>query len=245
MKLEALNPSVKAITALLCVVLIAVQYLVMVNVLVFVISVLLLVCFSKTKLKNLCKLLLPAFIAAFGLFVTGYFHGKGVDAPQMEQIAAMPYAVRAAMSAGLYPALQLSTRLLAYAGFGMLFCLSTDGELFISSLMHQCRLPAKFAYGILAAIHLMPNIVREFRLVRLAFRARGMRVHWYSLAPIFTMLVNVIRWSECVAMAMESKGFRGEETRTYYEIPKIHWYDWLYSVGWIVGLLAAMAVFQY
>lgn len=240
MKLENLNPTIKAGTALVCVILLSVQYLVSVNLAVFVLSLGLLLCCSRAKAKNVLRLLLPAFVAAAGLFVTGYFHGRDVSSARMDQISAMPYAVRAAMSAGLYPALQLSSRLLAYAGFGMLFCLSTDGTLFISSLMHQCRLPAKFAYGTLAAIHLMPNILREFRAVRLAFRTRGMKVHWYSLGPLFTMLVNVIRWSECVAMAMESKGFRGEEPRTYYDIPRIHWYDWLYGGAWITGLILAM-----
>lgn len=54
------------------------------------------------------------------------------------------------------------------AGMGIFFALSTDGELFIYSLMHQCRLSPKFAYGILAAFHLMPNMVREFKNVRIA-----------------------------------------------------------------------------
>ena len=66
------------------------------------------------------------------------------------------------MSRNLYTALQLATRLLAYAGLGMLFALSTSGEFFIASLLHQCHLPPRFAYGILAAFHLMPGMVREF-----------------------------------------------------------------------------------
>lgn len=245
MKLERLNPAVKACTCLVCVVLMSVQYLVSLNVAVFVLSVLLLLGCSQVRGTRLLKLLLPALLAAFGLFVTGFFHGKGTQAGDLERIAAMPYAVRAAMSAGLYPALQLSTRLLAYAGFGMLFVLSTDGEDFIFSLMHQFHLSPKFAYGILAAVHLMPNMVREFKAVRLAFRVRGMQVRWYSLPPVFTMLVNAIRWSQCVAMAMESKGFDGDAPRTHTNVPKVRWYDLVFCVVWIIGIVLGMCLLRY
>lgn len=244
MKLERLNPSVKAAVCLVGVVLLSFQYLVSLNVSVFVLSLLLLL-LSGISLRRLSKLLLPAALAALGLFITGWFHGKAVGETELAKIAAMPYAVRAAMSAGLYPALQLATRLLAYAGFGMLFVLTTDGEDFIFSLMHQCRLSPKFAYGILAAVRLLPDLVREYRSVRLAFRARGMQVRWYSLPPVFTMLVNAIRWSQSVAMAMESKGFDGDAPRTHTVIPKIRPADHVFFFGWIGLIVLGMCVLKY
>ncbi|MCD7766617.1 MAG: energy-coupling factor transporter transmembrane protein EcfT [Lachnospiraceae bacterium] len=247
MKLEKLNPSVKMFTVLICVILLSVQYLVSLNVTVFLISLFLLTFFSNARMKQVLTILIPAFIAAFGLFVTGLYYARGssIDVTELESLSAVPYAVRAAMSTNLYTAMQLSTRLLAYAGLGILFALSTDGEFFISSLMHQCHLPPRFAYGILAAIHLMPTMTREFSNVKLAFRTRGMRVHWYSLKPIFTMLVNSIRWSESVAMAMESKGFCGDAERTYYSVPKIHWYDLACSLGSIGAIVTGMLILRY
>ncbi|MCD7764738.1 MAG: energy-coupling factor transporter transmembrane protein EcfT [Lachnospiraceae bacterium] len=247
MKLEKLNPSVKMFTVLICAILLSVQYLVSLNVTVFLISLFLLTFFSNARMKQVLTILIPAFIAAFGLFVTGLYYARGssIDVTELESLSAVPYAVRAAMSTNLYTAMQLSTRLLAYAGLGILFALSTDGEFFISSLMHQCHLPPRFAYGILAAIHLMPTMTREFSNVKLAFRTRGMRVHWYSLKPIFTMLVNSIRWSESVAMAMESKGFCGDAERTYYSVPKIHWYDLACSLGSIGAIVTGMLLLRY
>ncbi|MCC8052214.1 MAG: energy-coupling factor transporter transmembrane protein EcfT [Clostridiales bacterium] len=247
MKLEKLNPSVKMITVLVCVILLSVQYLVSLNVTVFLVSLFLLTFFSNARMKQVLTILIPAFIAAFGLFVTGLYYARGssINVTELESLSAVPYAVRAAMSTNLYTAMQLSTRLLAYAGLGILFALSTDGEFFISSLMHQCHLPPRFAYGILAAIHLMPTMTREFSNVKLAFRTRGMRVHWYSLKPIFTMLVNSIRWSESVAMAMESKGFCGDAERTYYSVPKIHWYDLACSLGSIGAIVTGMLLLRY
>ena len=106
--------------------------------------------------------------------------------------------------------------------------------------MHQCGLPPKFAYGILAALHLMPNLQREFKQVRLAFAARGIRVTAFSLKPVFTMLVNSIHWSESVAMAMESKGFCGSAERTFYSVPRVHWYDWVCCGGFVAAIVAGM-----
>ena len=245
--LEKWNPTVKAATVLVCVILLSVQYLVSLNLAVFGACLLLLLAGTHAGARRVAALLVPASLAALGLFMMGLYYARGgsVTQAELDTLSAVPYAVRAAMSHNLYTALQLATRLLAYAGLGMLFALSTDAEFFIASLLHQCRLSPKFAYGILAAFHLMPGMVREFRQVRLAFAVRGLRVHALSLQPIFTMLVNSVRWSECVAMAMESKGFCGEAPRTYYFIPKVHWYDLAAAVAAVAALVCGMLFLHY
>ena len=150
--LERWNPTVKAFTVLVCVILLSFEYLVSLNLLVLAVCLLLLVFCSRVSLKKIGVILLPACVAAFGLFVMGLYYAQGgsTQAVDMSSLSAMPYSVRAAMSQNLYTALQLATRLLAYAGLGILFALSTEGDFFIASLLHQCRLPPKFAYGILA-----------------------------------------------------------------------------------------------
>ena len=247
MRIERLNPSLKAGTILLSVILLSFQYLVSLNALVFGICMVLLLFFSDAKPKQVAAILLPALVAAFGLFVMGLYYARGnsVMSVELESVSAVPYAVRAAMSQNLYTAMQLSTRLLAYAGMGILFALTTDGEYFISSLMHQCRLSPKFAYGILAAFHLMPGMVQEYRNVRTAFAVRGISTHALSLKPMFTMLVNSVRWSESVAMAMESKGFCSTAPRSFAFVPKVHWYDWLCSVACLGGIVLGILVLHY
>ena len=245
--LEKWNPTVKAATVLVCVILLSVQYLVSLNLMVFALCLVLLLAGSRCGLRRLAALLLPAGVAALGLFFMGLYYARGgsVDPAALDTVSALPYAVRAAMSRNLYTALQLATRLLAYAGLGMMFALSTDTEFFIASLLHQCRLSPKFAYGILAAFHLMPGMVREFNQVRLAFAVRGLHVHPLSLQPIFTMLVNSVRWSECVAMAMESKGFCGDAPRSYCLVPRIHWYDLAAAVAAVGGIVLGMIFLRY
>ena len=243
-RLERLNPSVKAATVLACVILLSCQYLITLNVAVLLTSVLLLLFFSEASWKQLFALLVPACVAAFGVFMMGLLYAKGDGvSSELANISFVPYAVRAAMSQNLRTALQLATRMLAYAGLGIAFALSTRGEDFVDSLMHQCHLPPKFAYGVLAAFHLMPDMARELHSVRIAYAVRNVRAGF--LRPTFTMLVNSVRWSESVAMAMESKGFSDGAERTYYSIPHVRWYDGAFAVSCVGLILAGMLVLEY
>ncbi len=235
------------ITIFICVILIALQYLVILNLVVFGAALAGLLFFSAARPKHIAGLLLPALLAAFGLFMMGLYYARGssITAAGMENVGAMPYMVRAAMSINLYTGLQLSTRLLAFAGMGIMFALSTDREQFVFSLMHQCHMSPKFAYGILAAVNLLPQMLHEYKNVRTAFEVRNMKAGPLSTKVLFTMMVNSIRWSEAVAMAMESKGFCSEAPRTYREIPKIHWYDILFAACAIGGILLMMRLVRY
>ena len=129
MKIETWNPSVKAVTILISVILLSFSYVIRLNVLVFGISLFLLIFFSNAKIRHILTILTPSMIAAFGLFMMGLYYARGnsITSVEMESLSAVPYAVRAAMSQNLETALQLSTRLLAYAGMGIFFALSTDG----------------------------------------------------------------------------------------------------------------------
>ena len=89
---------------------------------------------------------------------------------------------------------------------------------------------------IIDTIHMM----REYRQVRTAFAVRGIPAGPLSMKPLFTMLVNSIRWSSSVAMSMESKGFSGQRNRTFYRIPSVKWYDIVFFAVLIGGILAGM-----
>ena len=247
MKLEKINPSVKAIAVMAGAILLSFSYLVSLNLIVFVVCLLLLLFFSDATPARIGKILVPALIAAAGFFMMGllYARGSSVTDADLSGISSLPYAARAAMSQNLHTALQLATRLLAFAGLGILFALSTRGEDFIFSLMHQCHLSPKFAYSILAAINLMPHMVREYDIVRTAFAVRGLPSGFLALRPLFAMLVNSIRWSSSVAMSMESKGFDGTRNRSFYRIPKVHWYDFVFAGVLLAGIAVGMLVLTY
>lgn len=132
-------------------------------------------------------LLLPVSVLAFSIFMTGWHFGTE--------------------EAGPWVGFHLATRFYAFAGLGIIFALTTQPYELIKSLQKDAKLPRKFAYGMLCAINLFPYIKNEYNNARLAFQVRGTRLTLFSLKPIFSMLVNSIRWSEVLSMAMYSKGF--------------------------------------
>ena len=46
-----------------------------------------------------------------------------------------------------------------------------------------------------------------------------------AMKPFFAAMVNCMRWSETMAMAMESKGFDGDGARTFSRQMVVHRYD--------------------
>lgn len=116
---------------LICVILLSFEYLVSLNLLVLAVCLLLLMFCSRVSLKKIGVILLPACIAAFGLFVTGLYYARGGSTQTMDlsSLSAMPYSVRAAMSQNLYTALQLATRLLGLRRAGHPVCTFHRGGL--------------------------------------------------------------------------------------------------------------------
>lgn len=225
--LEKINPFIKVVTILVCAILMALTSSWKLNLAVLIAALLALLLLSNCKLSSLVKTFVPVILLAGAVFVSGMSYGKS-----------------AAQSASIYDvasmdsALLLSTRILAYVGMGMVFALSTDQKEFIMSLMHQAHVKPKFAYGVLAAVNLIPTLRREWDEVNLAYRARKKRTGLLPIGPLFNTLVNGIRWSENVAMAMESKGFDGDGSRTFAITTRVRAGDICFAVL-CIGLMAA------
>lgn len=225
--LEKINPFIKVVTILVCGILMALTSSWKLNLAVLIAALLALLLLSNCKLSSLVKTFVPVILLAGAVFVSGMSYGKS-----------------AAQSASIYDvasmdsALLLSTRILAYVGMGMLFALSTDQKEFIMSLMHQAHVKPKFAYGVLAAVNLIPTLRREWDEVNLAYRERKKRTGLLPIGPLFNTLVNGIRWSENVAMAMESKGFDGDGSRTFAITTRVRAGDICFAVL-CIGLMAA------
>ena len=157
--LEKINPFIKVVTILVCGILMALTSSWKLNLAVLIAALLALLLLSNCKLSSLVKTFVPVILLAGAVFVSGMSYGKS-----------------AAQSASIYDvasmdsALLLSTRILAYVGMGMVFALSTDQKEFIMSLMHQAHVKPKFAYGVLAAVNLIPTLRREWDEVNLAWK---------------------------------------------------------------------------
>lgn len=225
--LEKINPFIKVVTILVCGILMALTSSWKLNLAVLIAALLALLLLSNCKLSSLVKTFVPVILLAGAVFVSGMSYGKSTaQSASIYDVASMDSA------------LLLSTRILAYVGMGMLFALSTDQKEFIMSLMHQAHVKPKFAYGVLAAVNLIPTLRREWDEVNLAYRARKKRTGLLPIGPLFNTLVNGIRWSENVAMAMESKGFDGDGSRTFALTTRVRAGDICFAVL-CIGLMAA------
>ena len=226
--LERGNPAVKALTVLVCGLLLFTTSSWQLNLAVMAVCLALLVFASRCRWTALVGVMGPALLLAAALFTSGYFFGtSGAEGGRM-------YGAASLESATL-----LGSRILACVGLGLLFGLTTDSKRFVASLMHQFHLKPKFAYGVLAAFHLLPTLAREWEEVRLAYRVRGKASGALAMGPLFNTLVNSVRWSENVAMAMESKGFDGDAGRTHQVVTRVKAGDVVFFVLSVAAMGAA------
>lgn len=228
--MEKLNPFLKGLAVLACGLILSFSYSVLLNLGIIAVCLVLLLFFSKVRLWALFKIMLPAVLAAVSIFVTGllFTNTGAVDAKAVALAKSLNFEILSYSVVSVYNAIQLSGRVLSYACLGVLFALTTDGALFVKSLMHQCRLAPKYAYGVLAAFYLLPTLKAALEQVKLAYKVRGLQVSPFSPRQVFSMLVNTMHWSESVAMAMESKGFDGDGARTFYDKTTLRWPDWCF-----------------
>ena len=195
MYLHKVNPFYKCIAVVLLAVILSFTYSIILNVVVFSISVLLILTGSRRIITALKFILITTF-PAVGYLITGLFFSSD-NGTGMASIAV----------SSLNTGLNLATRMYAFVGLGMVFALTTDPYSFVESLQKTAKLKRKFAYGILCAFNLIPYIKDEYLNAKLALQVRGVKVGFFSLKPLFSMLVNSIRWSESLSIAMQSKGF--------------------------------------
>ncbi|WP_368072459.1 energy-coupling factor transporter transmembrane protein EcfT [Paenibacillus sp. KS1] len=153
-------------------------------------------------------------------------------------------------------AISLGLRVLIFSALSLIFILTTDPVRFMLSLMQQCKLSPKWAYGILAGYRFLPFFKEELRIIQDAHRMRGIERErgWKSKLRAWKryaipLLASAIRKSERVAAAMISKGLTGRRGRAYYVKLRVTWKDWAllflllggialcYYVSWKLGFV--------
>ncbi len=178
---------------------------------------------AKVRTKTILICMIPIALGALGMFFTGYNFVRGGQMPVRESVAFLG-------GGAFYNGFTMASRVLAYAGVGFVFALTTDRIEMIRSLRVHLHIPQIFAYGLLAAWGIFPRMALEYRRARAAFRARGIRVLPISPALLKPLLVKSVRWSEALATAMESKGFSGDARRTECCTPRFRAADWCFLV---------------
>lgn len=139
----------------------------------------------------------------------------------------------------------LALRLLAIALAGLLATATSDPVEVADALIQQLRVSPRFAIGALAALRQLPLLAREWEIIGMARRARGMDGGHSPVAAIrlvgsrvFGLLVSAIRRGSRLALAMEARGFGAASCRTVARPRRMRPSDW----WWIVGAIGLAAV---
>jgi energy-coupling factor transport system permease protein len=118
--------------------------------------------------------------------------------------------------------LGIGLRVLAIALPGVAALAATDPVDLADSLVQQLRAPARFAYGTLAALRLLPLLAAEWRTIARARRARGIDAGRSPVAAlrlfasqVVALLVGAIRRGTRLATAMDARGFDSGISRTF------------------------------
>ena len=209
-----MNPSMKLALLLVIAFELSFTTIVSLNVALIMLSIIYLLA-HHVRLRTLAWLLLVPLLPAIGLWSTQYINGTG-DRTLMAWV--------------------LFTRIYAFVFTGATFTLTTDILQLADSLEQNWHLPAKFAYGVLAAYNLVPRIKHEVRVIRTAGLMRGQNLSFWSPQLYFKAILVSINWSQNLAEAMQSHGFVEDAPRTHYRRVPLTTIDWAIVIGGIILL---------
>lgn len=231
MELQELNPSMKAITIVLAVFLLAFVFDPITPLLFSSGVVILTFLFGRVSWKIWSLYFVPFLIIAFGFFwTTLIFADTGSQAGTIVDLGFLTFS-----HSDFQVAISLALRVLGFALLSLMFILTTNKTEFLLSLMQQMKLSPKIAYGVLAGYRFLPMMMTEWKAIRMAHRIRGVR-RGKGISGrvqemkryVIPLLASAIRKAERTAIAMESKGFTGSKERTFYRNMKVTPKDWAF-----------------
>ncbi|HEX2470486.1 MAG TPA: energy-coupling factor transporter transmembrane component T [Candidatus Limnocylindrales bacterium] len=175
------------------------------------------------------RTLAPVWLAAVAIGFSNTLFSAANGDPTTTTLAVIG-PVRIASEA-VVNGVSLGLRVAAIACVGAVFALTTDPTRLADSLVQQARIPARFAYGALAAYQSIPRFGEDLATLRQARRIRGLRGSWHP--RIFVgLLVLAIRHADRMAVSMDARAF-GTGRRTHFR--ELRW-------SWLDGAVAAAAV---
>ena len=217
-----MNPGMKLLLVMIIALEISFTQSLTVNIILIGVS-LIYILLQRVHMKALFGLLFWPLFPALGLFVSQWLYG----------------------SAGIHFAWILFTRIYAYVFLGATFTLTSSITDLSLTLEQDFRLPAKFAYGVLAAFNLMPKITEEIRIIKTPALMRGQALHFWSPKLYFKSILSSIQWSQNLAEAMTSHGFVEDQARTHYKVIRITAIDWILFVGLLVIVQVLLYFLRY
>lgn len=143
-----------------------------------------------------------------------------------------------------YVALNLSSRIYVYVSLIACLSLTTPASTFARSLEQNLHLPSKFAYGVLAALNLLPQMRDNILRIRAAGMMRGLYLSFWSPVLYFKAILLALNSAENLAWAMQTHGFKeGASRSTIIAIP-LRQKDWLEFASLLIPALGLIVLFK-
>ncbi|MCY8505250.1 CbiQ family ECF transporter T component [Bacillus atrophaeus] len=244
-QLQTINPTIKAAAVFCCVVMLSFIYNPYTPACFYVIIVVGVLSAARISLKKWLLFTIPFLILAAGCMWTAAVFGKVPTTADNLLFEAGPFEIN---RENALVGISLGFRILCFSALSMMFIFTTDPILFMLSLVQQCRLSPKLAYGIIAGFRFLPLLKDEVQIIQQAHKIRGGASEnglKEKLAAMkrytIPLLASAIRKAERTAIAMESKGFTGSRNRTYYRTLTVAPRDWLFFL--LVLLLFSVSFF--
>jgi len=167
------------------------------------------------RLRRMATWMAPLWIGALGIAAfNALFAAANADPAAVEAFRVGPGRVtEPALIAGL----ALGLRVLAIASVSAVFVLTTGPTRLADALVQQARLPARFAYGALAAYQAVPRLADDLSDLRAARRTRGLRGGWHPRV-LLGLLVLAVRHADRLALAMDARAFGLGPRSAYREV---------------------------
>jgi energy-coupling factor transport system permease protein len=247
MLLHEVNPSIKAFAIVISILILSVFFDPITPLVTILWSITVTFLFGRVSFKKWLLLFAPfLFIAFIYVWTTMLF-------PRLQagDSVIWQWGFLTLTAEGFQRGASLGLRVLSFATLSIMFTLTTKPTDFLLSLMQQCKLPPKLAYGIMAGYRFLPLIKEEFQTLQNAHRVRG--VARARTIPekvkqlkryVIPLLAGAIRKAERTALAMESKGFTGEKNRIFYREISVSRMDWLFFIL-MIGAVCLSAIISW
>lgn len=163
----------------------------------------------QIRLTHLLILLTSTFLPAISVFLTlTYFSNKS----------------------DFYYAWVLSSRIYVYLLSFTALTQTCTGVDLARSLEQNFHLPAKFAYGVLAALNLFPQMQQTIKKIHYSAMMRHTYLSFWSPNLYFKAILVAFKSATNLATAMQSHGFSENTKRSRIVIIKISFQDYCYLI---------------
>ncbi|WEV70957.1 energy-coupling factor transporter transmembrane component T [Lactobacillus sp. ESL0785] len=213
-----MNPSFKFILALIISLEISFRISLTTNFLIIALALIYLL-IKHIKLANLFALLFIPLIAAVTIFATLYWFTQ---------------------TPNLRNAWGLSSRIYVYVLTISCVTIDTSAEELARSFEQNFHLPSKFAYGVLAALNIVPHMKQAVKQIRTAGMMRGTYLSFWSPVLYFKAILVALNSADNLAQGMESHGYQEDTPRSTIAVVPIKTSDWLESIILIILLNLAL-----